>query len=104
MAAPEGFNPMTYQVYLSKHAQEALRSVPQGPKEKIAAAIDRLSSDPFDEGYPVESLTQSGDEIRVLRVDGWRVIFRVAKEVSAIILTTVYREQKKRKGERPLEE
>jgi mRNA interferase RelE/StbE len=69
-----------WQVILQRQAQRQLRKLPKDVLKRIAAALDRISEDPYV-GDPLQ-----GFEYRKWRVGEWRIIYLIEDDKLIILV------------------
>jgi hypothetical protein len=94
---------MTHSIYLSAHAAERLENMSEGDRQRIRSMFQLLSDQPSQVGSQVELFSGSPDQMRLVRTNEWRVLYRLhyptgsdeSNQGPIIIVTTIYRESEK---------
>ena len=90
---------MTHAIYLSDAAAKELEKMSESDSQRIRSVLQRLTDQPWRVGSKIESFAKSPDQMRLVRSDQWRVIFRLhyptgsdePNQEPIIIVTTIYR-------------
>jgi mRNA-degrading endonuclease RelE of RelBE toxin-antitoxin system len=93
---------MTHAIYLSDAAAKELENMPEIDRQRIGSTFKLLADQPWQVGSKVESFSQSPDQMRLVRSDEWRVLYRLhyptgpdqANQGPIIIVTAIYRKSK----------
>jgi mRNA-degrading endonuclease RelE of RelBE toxin-antitoxin system len=89
---------MTHSIYLSAAAVEKLEKMPEGDRQGITSIFKLLADRPWQVGTQVELLSGSRDQMRLVRSNQWRVLYRLHYPTSSdesnqepiIIVTSIY--------------
>ena len=90
---------MTHSIYLSAAAAEKLEEMSEGDRQTIRSVFQLLADRPWQVGSQVELFSGSPDQMRLVRSNQWRVIYRLHYPTGSdepnqgpiIIVTTIYR-------------
>ena len=94
---------MTHSIYLSAHAAETLETMSDGDRQRITSMFQLLADEPGQIGSQVELFSESRDQMRLVRSNEWRVLYRLhyptgpdeSNQGPIIIVTTIYRKSEK---------
>jgi mRNA-degrading endonuclease RelE of RelBE toxin-antitoxin system len=94
---------MTHSIYLSTNAAKNLEKMPEGDRHRISNMFQRLADEPWQVGSQVELFSGSADQMRLVRSNEWRVLYRLhyptegdeSNQAPIIIVTTIYRKSER---------
>ena len=93
---------MTHSIYLSAAAAVELEKMSGSDRQRIRSMFQLLADQPSQVGSQVDLFSESPDQMRLVRIDQWRILYRLhyptgsdeANQGPIIIVTTIYLKSK----------